>query len=234
MKVKISSEILKKYREVNKGIIISKNLNNQENQAEKPIDLLIKQAQIDKKQEINQEEILEIPSIAKWREIYRSFGAKPSKFRNSAEALIRRILKTDLYKINNLVDIYNYISIKYILTIGGEDIDQLKGDLILDFAKGDEEFIPLGETENQPPWKGEVIYKDGEGAICRCWNYREADRTKLTKGTKNAIIVIENMLPEKNKEFQQALEESKQLIEKYCDADCEVKILNKENPEIST
>jgi DNA/RNA-binding domain of Phe-tRNA-synthetase-like protein len=40
-----------------------------------------------------------------------------------------------------------------------------------------------------------VIYRDDVGAICRCWNWREADRTKLTAQTRDAVLVVE-ALPE--------------------------------------
>ena len=183
------------------------------------------------REDIDSESVIKIPAIAKWRDIYRSFGAKPGKYRNSVEALIKRVLKTELYKINPLVDLYNYISIKYLMTVGGEDMDTMEGNLILDFAQGNEEFFPLGSDKNDSPWEGEVVYKDDKGVICRCWNDKEGDRTKLTDKTGNAVIVIENMIPDDRQKLIDALGECKGLIEKYCGADCEIKILNKINPE---
>jgi len=35
-------------------------------------------------------------------------------------------------------------------------------------ANGDENFIVLGSNENSLPYSGEIIYKDDEGAVCRC------------------------------------------------------------------
>ena len=53
------------------------------------------------------------PHIASWREIYRSFGTKPSDYRPSAEALVRRTIKTGkLPVINTAVDLYNVVSVK--------------------------------------------------------------------------------------------------------------------------
>jgi DNA/RNA-binding domain of Phe-tRNA-synthetase-like protein len=183
------------------------------------------------RENFDSKKVTEIPTIAKWRDVYKSFGAKPNKYRNSVEALIKRILKTELYKINPLVDLYNYISIKYLMTAGGEDLDTIDRELALDFAVGNEEFIALGSNENDSPWKGEVVYKDDKGIICRCWNYKEGDRTKLTEKTKNAVIVIENIIPKDHHKLSEALRECKALIEKYCSADCEIKMFNKENPE---
>ena len=230
MKFKISEKIFEKYPTLNVGVVIAKNIDNSKENDE--IQEKIKDIIIEMRKKIDPEKVSKIPSIKKWREIYKSFGAKPYEYRNSAEALLKRILKKDLYKINSLVDIYNYISIKYSSTVGGEDINKIKGDLILDFANGDEEFIPLGEKQNQPPWKGEVVYKDNLGIICRCWNWREGDRTKLMKTTKKAILVIENLLPEEKNKLINGLEEMKLMIQRYCDAKCKTEILNKEKMEI--
>jgi DNA/RNA-binding domain of Phe-tRNA-synthetase-like protein len=93
--------------------------------------------------------------------------------------------------INPLVDIYNATSLRYGLPCGGEDIDTFRGDIRLTKALGDESFITLGTDESAPPYEGEIVYKDDEGAICRCWNWRESVRTMLRESTKNAFLCIE-------------------------------------------
>jgi len=230
MKIIISDKIIEKYPELEIGVVICNNLNN--SKSNKEIKKLMRDIEKETRKEINPEEVIEIPIIIKWREIYKEFGYKPSKYRNSVEALLKRVLGgNEIYEINSLVDIYNYISVKYIMTVGGEDIDKIEGNLILDFAKGDEEFIALGSDENDSPKEGEVVYKDHKGVICRRWNWREANRTKLTEETKNTIIVIENLIPEDKRKHKNALEELKLLIEKYCNGSCKIKTLNKENLE---
>ena len=224
MKIIVSQKIFEKYPSFELGIITAEDVNNQDYNQE--IQNLLRLAEKELRTNITPEKISEIREVKKWRETYSSFGAKPSDYRSSVESLIRRALKKDLPKINPLVDIYNYISIKYLFPVGGEDISQVKGNIILDFAEGDEEFIPLGETKKELPWKGEVIYKDNIGAICRCWNWREGDRTKLTEKTKKAVIVIENLIPENKEKLVLALEETKNLIEKYCNAKCKIEITN--------
>ncbi len=87
----------------------------------------------------------------------------------------------------------------------------MEGDLVLTRAKGGEPFLPLGESEEDPPREGEVIYKDDAGAICRCWNWREAMRTRLTEDTVRAVLVIESLAPEGDKTLEKAL----QALEKH-------------------
>ncbi|QDV48487.1 B3/B4 domain-containing protein [Gimesia fumaroli] len=60
------------------------------------------------------------------RQAYKSLGKSPSRYRGSAEALIRRILQgKGLYKVNNIVDINNYLSIWTQKSVGSYDIDKI-------------------------------------------------------------------------------------------------------------
>ena len=147
MKLKVSKQIFDRYPQVEIGIVTVKNACNF-NKGEE-IQNLLRKAEEKIRERISEEKVLEVPEVIKLREIYQSFGAKPRDYRSSIEALIRRVAKgNNLPRINPLVDLYNYISLEYILTAGGEDTNRVKGDLILDFANGGETFIPLGSNEN--------------------------------------------------------------------------------------
>lgn len=80
--------------------------------------------------------------------------------------------------------------------------------------------------------KGEVVYKDNAGVACRKWNWREAERTKLTEETKNAIIVIEALSPANFETVETAIKELASLIQKYCGGEINFHILSKEKQEI--
>lgn len=178
-------------------------------------------------------ELAKHPVIAVWREAYKKFKS-PRENRSSVEALIRRAYNgKQVGTINPLVDIYNYISLKFMLPCGGEDLDVVKGDVRLTRAAGDEFFVPLGSVENDPPAYGEVIYKDNEGGICRCWNWREADRTKLTEGTKNAFLCIEPVDNIRIEAFESAVKELAEHVSKYLGGSCSIYFLNSGNREIS-
>lgn len=92
----------------------------------------------------------EDPHIAAWREVYTAFGAKPSRTRNSAEALARRALADGgLPRINLLVDAYNAISVAHLVPVGGEDTDHIEGGMRLIRATGDEPFPTVAA------WRGD-------------------------------------------------------------------------------
>lgn len=151
--------------------------------------------------------------IKTWREAFQKFKTKKGA-RSSIEALLKRVNNGNhIGTINPLVDIYNSISLRYALPCGGEDIDTFVGDIRLTKAVGDENFITLGTDENAPPYEGEIVYKDNEGAICRCWNWRESVRTMLTENTKNAFLCIELVDGKRVNEFENALIDLAKLVQ---------------------
>lgn len=169
--------------------------------------------------------------IKVWRDAFKRFKTKKGA-RSSIEALLKRVSTgKGLGTINPLVDIYNSISLKYAMPCGGEDIDKFIGDIRLSKATGDESFITLGSDKSEPPYEGEIVYKDDEGAICRCWNWRESVRTMLTEDTKNAFLCIELVDENREKEFENALKELSQLVEENLGGNSKISILHINNKE---
>jgi DNA/RNA-binding domain of Phe-tRNA-synthetase-like protein len=176
--------------------------------------------------------LAEHPRITPWREAYRAFGAKPKDYPSSIENLLRRVAKGHvLPAINPLVDLYNGVSLRHLLPIGGEDLDQVSGDVVLRFAG---EFEPpvvlLGDAEAKPPKPGEVIYADDVGAICRRFNWREADRTKLTAATRNAVLMIEALPPVSRDELANALAELADGVREHTGGTVTTVVLESTNP----
>jgi len=149
----------------------------------------------------------EHPRVAVWREAYRRFGAKPKDHPSSIENLLRRAAKGHTPPhINRLVDLYNAVSLEAMLPAGAEDLAAIEGDVELTLAGGAEPPVRLlGEPEARPPKAGEVIYRDRQGAICRRWNWKEADRTKITEATRDAIVVVEGLPPIARADVEAAL-----------------------------
>ena len=130
------------------------------------------------------------------------------------------------------MDIYNSISLRYALPCGGEDIDKFVGNVRLTTAVANEEFIPLGTDENSSPYEGEIVYKDDKGAICRCWNWREAVRTMLTENTKNAFLCIELTDEDRVIEFENALKHLEKMIQDNLGGESKISILDINNKEL--
>jgi DNA/RNA-binding domain of Phe-tRNA-synthetase-like protein len=154
------------------------------------------------------------PHVAAWRRAYAAFGAKPSKYPCSVEALAGRTVKgQDLPAINRVVDLYNAISLRHVLPVGGEDLDALDGDLILTFATGDEQFdLPDGDAPTSHPEPGEVVWADRAGVTCRRWNWRQGRRTRLTETSRNAYFVLDRLEPFSLEALQASADELIELM----------------------
>lgn len=191
--------------------LVAKGLNNNDEDTAF-YEQLLSAAEKEAQQYIQTEPFRENPVVAQWREAFTKFKTKKGA-RSSIEALLKRVSQgKELGTINPLVDIYNSMSLKYGVPCGGEDLNAMDGELHLGIAKGGEQFLPLGAEEDAPALTGEVIYYDQTGAICRCFNWREAQRTMLTENTTNAVLVVESINAEQSQRAKQAIEELQQLI----------------------
>jgi DNA/RNA-binding domain of Phe-tRNA-synthetase-like protein len=134
--------------------------------------------------------------VAAWREAYRAFGAKPSRTRNSLEALVRRA-PTGLPRVNRLTDVYNAISVLHRVPVGGEDLDRYDGPPRLVRATGEEVFdtVAAGEPVIEHPEPGEVVWRDDVGVTCRRWNWRQGRRTALSDDTTATLFIFDALVP---------------------------------------
>ncbi|KAF2011869.1 B3/B4 tRNA-binding domain-containing protein [Aaosphaeria arxii CBS 175.79] len=157
---------------------------------------------------LSQTPVTSIPHVAAWQEAYKAFGAKPKKTKNSLEALLRRV-DAGLPRVNRLTDIYNAISIKHQVPVGGEDLDKYQGAPFLICAKGDETFdtTASGEAVVENPSPGEAVWCDNGGVTCRRWNWRQCSRTALTDNTKNVLFIIDALGPLNDEALNAAADE---------------------------
>lgn len=133
-----------------------------------------------------------------WRDAYRAFGAKPKKTPCSAEALRKRAARDGAMRpLNAVVDLYNAISLRFAVPVGGEDATTYAGLPFLCRANGDEPFHTM--AEGQPvvefPETGEVIWRDDFGVTCRRWNWRQGSRTQITEASQDMWFVLERLDP---------------------------------------
>ena len=231
MHLKISPEIFEKYPGLHIGVVIASGIDN--NSVSDEVISLLRSEEKRIKSEYDTSTLSENPKIAAWRAAYSAFGAKPKKYKCSVESLYRTILQGNSLKpINKVVDLYNLVSIKHIIPAGGDDLDKVEGNIELKLAIGTEPFTELNSQETNNPKQGEVIYSDEKEVLCRRWNWRECNKTKMTKETKNVALVLEALPPFTAEETKSIAEELASLITKFCGGTTKITLLNKENPEV--
>lgn len=151
--------------------------------------------------------------LAAWREAYRAFGAKPQRTPCSVEALRKRAQRDGaLPAINAVVDLYNALSVRHALPVGGEDVAMYVGSPRLIRATGSEPFETVSEGVHKVETveQGEVVWCDARGVTCRRWNWRQGIRTRITESSTDMWFVLERLDPMPTDALREAAE---QLIE---------------------
>ncbi len=231
MKFQIECEIFEKFLGLSIGVLIAKRIDNHGQSAE--LLGLVREKEKEIIEEFDIESLSQLPRIESWRKAYASFGAKPSKYRNSVESLYRMILKgMSLRQVNKIVDIYNYISIKHMIPAGGDDTAKVDGDIRLIFARGGEPFVALNSTQRESAEKGEVVYVDDKEVLCRRWNWRECDKTKMTEATQDVALVIEGLPPVSGQGLRFIVDDLSELVKRYCGGDVRAVVLNQTEREV--
>ena len=150
-------------------------------------------------------------AIAATRTAYRRCGKDPSRYRPSAEALRRRLLRgLKLYQIDTLVDIINLVSLRTGFSIGGFDADKIQGDsLILGIGKEGEPYEGIGRGILNID--GLPVYRDAIGGIGTPTSDHE--RTKMDLGTTHLLAIINGYSGEQG--LHEAAEMTLDLLQKY-------------------
>lgn len=133
------------------------------------------------------EDINKWPPIQATRQAYKRLGKDPNRYRPSAEALRRRILRDlPLYRIDTLVDIINLVSIRSGYSIGGFDADKIVGSLTLGVGREGEVYHGIGRGELNIA--GLPVYRDEVGGIGTPTS--DEERTKIGMETRSLLMII--------------------------------------------
>jgi DNA/RNA-binding domain of Phe-tRNA-synthetase-like protein len=133
------------------------------------------------------EEVNKIDTIASARAAYKKCGKDPNRYRPSADSLIRRIVKGNgLYRVNNVVDVLNFISIQSGFSIGGYDIHKIEGDIIMDIGSSEDNYTGIGRGDLNI--EGLPVLRDSVGIFGSPTS--DSERTMITMESANCAFVF--------------------------------------------
>jgi len=163
-------------------------------------------------EEYSLEEILNIPLIKEARDGYKSLGKDPSRYRLACESLLRRLVKgNNLYKINNVVDAGNILSIETNRSVAVLDYDKIKGNILIRLGTLDDEYVGIGRgklnVSNIP------VYVDELGPFGSTTS--DTIRTSITNDTKKILLFIISF---SNTYLNENISFAISLFEKYANA----------------
>ena len=175
------------------------------------------------------------PDIRRWRETFSKMGVKPSKYKSSIEALLRRVFKEELWSVSDVVDCYDCVSALNLLPMGAHDMAKLKGNMTLRYAEDGEKFYPLGAGDTVIECKAEqIVYADDEKICCWLWNHRDTREASVDADTKEALFIADCAF---NTEWRSVEEGLAALAEELAAIGCTVKkygVISAEAPEAET
>ncbi len=132
-------------------------------------------------------DVLNIPFIKEGRDGYKKLGKDPSRYRLACESLLRRIVKgNNLYKINNVVDAGNILSIETNRSVAVLDFDKIKFPVTIRLGTEEDEYYGIG--------RGKInvsdipLYCDELGAFGSTTS--DTERTMITENTKTILVFI--------------------------------------------
>lgn len=229
MKYIISEEIFEKYPQLKIGVVTGRGLNIKEkdekleNLKKENIKLFLNR--------MSGKELAQEPNILAWRETYKSFGVKPKRHSPTAEALLKRVIKGDVFPVvNTAVDSYLAVELLTLLPIGGYDLSKVEGDITLRLSYGEEKFLPIGASQEEFTEKGEVVYSDNNNILTRRWNYRDADHSKITTDTKDIILISEAAYDTiQYEDLQNTVEKIAQYEKMFCEGTYDCFFLDSKN-----
>lgn len=132
------------------------------------------------------------PRIKIWVDHFKTLGVSRKTFPCSLEAMVRRAGRGgEPMSINPLVDFYNAVSLKYMVTAGGYDLDRLDEGLVLRFSKTGDTFQALDVDRPSAVPEGEVSYADGDQILTRHMLWRQSKKGLLERSSRNVVLVSE-------------------------------------------
>ncbi|MGI9494404.1 MAG: B3/B4 domain-containing protein [Geminicoccaceae bacterium] len=153
----------------------------------------------------------DIAQISATRAAYKMLGKDPSRYRPSAESLMRRLTQgKGLYRINNVVDTNNLISLMTGFSIGAYDLAMLEPPIVFRKGTTDEGYKAIGRgrlnVENLP------IFVDAEGAFGSPTS--DSERSLISLDTDDLLMVIIGF--GETPDMSSALEFAAERLRLYC------------------
>ena len=132
------------------------------------LDALIREREAQARERWAGFELARIPGVAAWREAYKGFGIKQTRYRSSVERLVKNVWPgRELARVNTFVDLYNAVSLAHVLPLGADDLDQVTPPFAFRYARPDDNFVDMADAAGGEDERGAGSAKGGRGRLRR-------------------------------------------------------------------
>ena len=131
--------------------------------------------------------VLASPQVEATRAAYKALGKDPSRYRGSAEALLRRMVAgKGLPEINAVVDVINLVSVESRLPVGLYDLGHVVGEIVFRAGRAGETYKGIGKYDLN--LEGLPLFADTVGPHGSATS--DSERTMVTGTTKHVLAII--------------------------------------------
>jgi DNA/RNA-binding domain of Phe-tRNA-synthetase-like protein len=137
--------------------------------------------------DLEDKNVTELHGIKEWRQIFKTTGKDPNRYRPSVEALYRRVKKQSYIEpVQSAIDINNFFSLQYQIPIGIYDVSKILGNVNIRIGSPSEEYIGLNGRSNS--LEHLILSSDEIGAFGS--PFVDSERTAVTFETKSALQIV--------------------------------------------
>lgn len=210
---KIDKKLLNVGGGIYTGVVYATGLNNEKEIPE--INALLESEIRRVKETLTNDDVSNEPGLGLYRSAMKELGINPSKYPCSIDAIIKRIIKTgEFVSISPVVNLGNYISLKYRIPVGVHDVESLNGELCVRPATLEDCAIDDNSMEKDALSEGEPVYVTGNSVRTRRWFWRQMPAGRVTEKSNSFIFPIDGFLSNKDT-IENALNELCELISKF-------------------
>ena len=167
--------------------------------------------------------------IAPWVLHQRAFGAKGHMYHTSVEVLVRKVLhKKSVVARNTLTNILRYLTLRYLVPIGHDDLDKVQGNITFGIAKGTERIGLLSRVE-----RGALYYRDSKRVLGTKLDYWKSPKTGVHQDTTTALFHVICIPPVGREEEKAIAQDMLDLLKGFCRAKVQGFVLSTKKPSVN-
>lgn len=209
MKISVAQNLLKKTPNFKVGVLTC----DVSVDSASRVDKLVHLWEDEIEQNIDIKDVVNLDVIIDGRNAYKTYGKDPSRYRLAVESLYRRLAKGNrLYRINNVVDLGNVLSIKTRKSVAVLDYNKINGDVIIRLGTSEDNYYGIGRGKlnitNIP------LYEDQTGPFGSVTS--DTERTMITENTNRILLFLISFSGDTG--LRDELEYAKSIFQEYANA----------------
>jgi len=227
MKITIKKEVFSKFPELKVAFIKVEKIKNHHDWLESTH--LLREMEELVRLSFNKDNYQSHQLIAPWVVARREFGSQAKQYHTSVELLLKKVIHHHrIIAPDTLTNLLHYLSLKYILPLGADDICKLNGNIIFSLASGEEKI-----KSREKLLSNALYYRDQKQVLGTKLDYWKNEKTALTKESSSVLIHVECLPPCTSLKLKSVLSEAQKLIRTFCGGKVKMVLLSRKKSSAS-